>query len=539
MGCAITHWKVELGKEGDSTLWQPLHSNVERDTTDIGICDLATASWHLLRLTAVSTAGEASVVYRVATRDSAGGSISAESVQEVILGGNTGPGGWLDAHVVAGVVSALLLATAFIICACVAFRRRKYGGYRSILPDSRGFNGGILLYSRRFNIWIFMFMTSRQGDSLDNKGGGEDDNARNCEITRTHLYSPTPTKKPRGSLASIKTQDDTTDPYEICPYATFSVGSSEATLEYGLSLHTMTPRDCLDYPTHSDGHHVLEAPAYGRTSRQRSQSNYKETEIAYISNSRDRGEYISRPKSFSCPQSTPAPTPNPASGISEQKEWDADTSKDTRGRPHRSKSRTRDASRRDSSTESNDASSPVQQQRQHYQHPQLVAPQHILAQQQHQQPPPSVSIGAGRSRPHPLPPVRIVRRPSESSSSDNSPMTPPRPLHPPFAFSDSRELSEAECDREIHQGQQKLASEKNLSSSGVGFVRKNISRNSGSVASGGGSGVGKSISKNSSVADGESGDIKAELSVLLQQYQEQQLRKLQKLPEKNPYSINV
>lgn len=40
-----------------------------------------------------------------------------------------------------------------------------------------------------------------------------------------------------------------------------------------------------------------------------------------------------------------------------------------------------------------------------------------------------------------------VRR--DSSSSENSPLTPPRPLHPPSAFSDSREHSEAECDREL------------------------------------------------------------------------------------------
>lgn len=64
---------------------------------------------------------------------------------------------------------------------------------------------------------------SRQGESVDQKGGsGEDDNARNSELTRdSHLYSPTPTKKPRGSLASLKTQDDASNPYEICPYATF------------------------------------------------------------------------------------------------------------------------------------------------------------------------------------------------------------------------------------------------------------------------------------------------------------------------------
>ncbi|KAK7081828.1 hypothetical protein SK128_021787 [Halocaridina rubra] len=482
MGCAITHWKVDLGNEDDSTLWQPLHGNVERDVSDLGICDLALASRHLLRLTAYSTAGETAVVYRVATGDSAGTSFTAESVQEVILGGSVGVGGWLDAHVVAGVVSALLLATALIICVCVAFRRKRYGGY------------------------------SRQGESLDNKGGGEDDNARNCEITRTHLYSPTPTKKPRGSLASLKTQDDTTDPYEICPYATFSVGSSEATLEYGLSLHAMTPRDCLDYPTHSDGHHVLEAPVYGRTSRQRSQSNYKETEIAYITSNRDRGgDYVGHSKSLSCPQPTPAPTPNP--GASDQKEWEDDTRKDSGCRPHRSRSRTREACRRDSSTESNDASSPVQQ-RQHYQHPQIIAPQSHLAQQQL---PSTVSAVTGRNRPHPLPPVRLVRRPSESSSSDTSPMTPPRPLHPPSAFSDSRELSEAECDREIHQRQRKNVSEETDSFSGAGSIGKPPSRGSGSSG----------------------GDIKAELSALLQRYQDQQLQKLRKLPEKNPYSINV
>lgn len=41
-----------------------------------------------------------------------------------------------------------------------------------------------------------------------------------------------------------------------------------------------------------------------------------------------------------------------------------------------------------------------------------------------------------------------IRRDS-SSSEENSPLTPPRPLHPPSAFSDSREHSEAECDREL------------------------------------------------------------------------------------------
>lgn len=51
-------------------------------------------------------------------------------MEEVVLGVHAGVEDWLDAHVVAGVVSAVLLAVAFIICVCVAFRRRKYSGYR-------------------------------------------------------------------------------------------------------------------------------------------------------------------------------------------------------------------------------------------------------------------------------------------------------------------------------------------------------------------------------------------------------------------------
>ena len=79
----------------------------------------------------------------------------------------------------------------------------------------------------------FNFCFVRRGDSIDSKGGAEEDNARN---ERVHVYSPTPTKKPRpsltsahspskrsrASLGSINVHDgNTSDPYEICPYATF------------------------------------------------------------------------------------------------------------------------------------------------------------------------------------------------------------------------------------------------------------------------------------------------------------------------------
>ncbi|XP_042230764.1 Down syndrome cell adhesion molecule-like protein Dscam2 isoform X2 [Homarus americanus] len=508
LGCPVTHWKVELGSEEDEVTWTPLYAHVTRDITDLGICDLTTTSWHLLRITAASTAGDTSIVYRVAIGGYNGGEPPVQEV--VVMGSPAVMTGWLDAHVVAGVVSAVLLAAALIICVCVAVRRR------------------------------------RPGESLDNKGGGEEDNARNSELTRAHLYSPTPTKKPHGSLASLKTQDDTSDPYEICPYATFSVGSSEGTLEYGLSLHAMTPRDCLDQPVHSE-RHTQQSPAYGQLGRQRAQSHYKETEIAYISN-RNRGEYGSRPKSMPGGQPTPAPQPGEAV---EQRAWPEESRKDSRTRPNRSRSRTRgaEAANRDSSTESNDPSSPVQQQRQHYQHPQMPPqphhqqrPQQLASQQmvvsQHPQQLASqqqVTAG-GRVGPHPLPPVRHarVRRDSSSSSGASSPLTPPRPrtppprpLHPPSAFSDSRELSETECDRE-------MLSQAQASSNASQLRGRRINGKIGS----------DNMSAN-------------ELAVLLQRYEQQQQQqqqeqqqqnaqqkhqqqpKLHRGTQKNPYSINV
>lgn len=47
---------------------------------------------------------------------------------------------WLDAHVVAGVVSAVLLAAALVICVCVAVRRQRYGGYRCVGTRAGGCN---------------------------------------------------------------------------------------------------------------------------------------------------------------------------------------------------------------------------------------------------------------------------------------------------------------------------------------------------------------------------------------------------------------
>nr|XP_053635394.1 uncharacterized protein LOC128690684 [Cherax quadricarinatus] len=126
--------------------------------------------------------------------------------------------------------------------------------------------------------------------------------------------------------------------------------------------------------------------------------------ISYIS-TRNRGEYVSRPKSIPGAK-PPKPTPVPAASTAIQSAWDEDSIKDTRSRPHRSRSLTREeATRRDSSTESNNISSPVQQ-RQHYQHqksPSEQYHQHHMQQQQLTQ----QQQQTGNEGPHLLPPATM------------------------------------------------------------------------------------------------------------------------------------
>lgn len=67
---------MELGSDAPQATgpgsWTTLHSHVTRDTTDLGVCDL-TSSWHFLRITASSSAGDTTVVYRVSTMYTEGG----------------------------------------------------------------------------------------------------------------------------------------------------------------------------------------------------------------------------------------------------------------------------------------------------------------------------------------------------------------------------------------------------------------------------------------------------------------------------------
>ncbi|CAL4063442.1 unnamed protein product, partial [Meganyctiphanes norvegica] len=104
----------------------------------------------------------------------------------------------------------------------------------------------------------------------DLSGTVEAENSRNTELTQAHLYSPTPRKKSRASLGSIKTLTDVKDSYEICPYATCNSGTIEESLIYGLSVEDgQSPRDCMDHPPLPNeslyGEHKIHSTGYQKT----------------------------------------------------------------------------------------------------------------------------------------------------------------------------------------------------------------------------------------------------------------------------------
>ncbi|CAL4146743.1 unnamed protein product, partial [Meganyctiphanes norvegica] len=237
-GCPITHWKIE--ESVTETSWKVVHAHLPRSTTDVGLCSIAIAqSWYLLKATAYSTAGELAVVYKIDVRQFLKGPIKYAMIEEVFMDDVGNPArGWIDVHVITGVISAVFMTIALVICVSVAFYKRKY---------TRNKQRGTLCSTI------------------------ETDNARNSELTQARLYSPTSRKKSRASLGSIKTLSDAKDSYEICPYATCSgAGTIEDSLIYGLSLHDeSSSRDLMDHPPPLD----LDEPTYGE--HRRHSSHYK------------------------------------------------------------------------------------------------------------------------------------------------------------------------------------------------------------------------------------------------------------------------
>ncbi|CAL4121604.1 unnamed protein product, partial [Meganyctiphanes norvegica] len=231
-GCPITHWKIQenIGSSG----WKQVHGFIPLSTSDIDICDFAGKKhWYLIKITAVSMAGEISVVYKINLLFlQKAGTSSNNLIEEILIEeSSVSASAWLDVHLIAGAVSAVFMTIACFICCGVIIHKRKYLRYRPAVKN-------------------------------DLSGTVEAENARNTELTKSHLYSPTPRKKSRASLGSIKTLTDAQDSYEIYPYATCNPGTMEESLIYGLSVEEqVSSRDCMDHPP------LLDESMYGEHKR--------------------------------------------------------------------------------------------------------------------------------------------------------------------------------------------------------------------------------------------------------------------------------
>ncbi|XP_047736276.1 uncharacterized protein LOC125177833 [Hyalella azteca] len=153
-------------------------------------------------------------------------------VQEISLVSSNSPSGFLEAPVIAGCISAILLVSAIIICVCAVLSKRKFSwrnntttaGRTSIDCKEKPVNG------------IYSTSDYKRAASAQ-------------KIHSSQFGTSSKKKVKRGSVASLSTRNDNSN-FEIYPYATFGTTPrlDADTYQYGLNLRSQTPgsRDCLD-----------------------------------------------------------------------------------------------------------------------------------------------------------------------------------------------------------------------------------------------------------------------------------------------------
>ncbi|MPC41328.1 hypothetical protein E2C01_034916 [Portunus trituberculatus] len=261
-------------------------------------------------------------------------------------------------------------------------------------------------------------------------GGGGNSNGNTysrslAEIQNHHNDSQEQLSPPPGPRSKHDEAYSVDEPYEICPYATFSMppgttvppgSAGRGTLDYTLQFHTFGHQECFEGQ-----------PAPQRASAASLLGGRRRDGGGGSAAGASVGKTLPHPPPPQAPiPSIPSPPnvtllsfPNPPL-------------------PSRSSSRGADFSFHppDSSTESNDERSPVPPRR-----PQHLPPTH----------PQHASHRLHACTPAP-PPAQGLRPSSTLDSVYSVEGAVGGPLRPPTGFSDSRELSEAECDRDPGQG---------------------------------------------------------------------------------------
>ncbi|XP_068200860.1 cell adhesion molecule Dscam1-like [Palaemon carinicauda] len=452
-GCPITGWNVEYRQHASSSFIS-LRDHVPPTPDSFTIPELAPLTWYQLRVTATNAAGTATATYDVATASLTGATLAPESVVEVVKGG--GPPLYLDPHVLAPIVSGIACTLALLLCVGLLVSR---GRARFMKPDGGANQGG-------------------GGNGRGGGGGGRRGSGPTYSRSLAELQNHRNDSQEQLSPAAQAKHDEAysvEEPYEIYPYATFSVpplsvGGGGA-LDYTLQFQTFGHQDCFE------GQPQPPRSSSFMGSQRREGGTGPTPEIACISSQQTlpissvgvRGRGCRRTKSGD--ENTRGSDSEPDTSGGSPGNVAVQPGADTYKVPVRLR-RGPDFTFHppDSSTESNDERSPVpprrpphqQQQQQQQQQPQqqIQLKQQQQQQQQQQQvkqpqqqatnpPPPHAHAAQHGRRYHAFTPAHAhVLRSNTLESVYSVEGAVGGPLRPPTGFSDSRELSEAECDRD-------------------------------------------------------------------------------------------
>ncbi|KAJ9576974.1 hypothetical protein L9F63_006411 [Diploptera punctata] len=403
-GCLIVYFVVEYRSlSGSNQNWMLVDNNAPAE--QLTIRDLQPASWYQLRLIAHNDAGSTRSLFNFATTTITGATIPPPRDRQ---DPSTGAQFYRDVYVMVPMVCAAIVLVSAPLLGYIALQRR-------ICMRSEGY--------------------SKPGRNLPEShsvcsSSAEMDNKRNCQ----QVYSSSPAK-PENQHHHHNSKHIETAPaeiYEMSPYATFAMATtpanrelSTATLDYTVQFKTFghsendsgIHQDHLPPPRSNKKHSRHIASSDGESSRQVSQQ---------IASRMRHGN----------------PKPHQRDKQTSADNTAHDSESDTSGSPSAVSSyrvpikppasRSLELYRLDSSTESNETS-PLSERRR--------TPRHYPLSSSHKNTPANLGPGAHRGL---LPPHAS----SESSSAEDEASFSSYRLQPPSGFSDSRELSEAECDRD-------------------------------------------------------------------------------------------
>ncbi|XP_068085516.1 cell adhesion molecule Dscam2 [Anabrus simplex] len=392
-GCPILYFTVEYRLLPGNENWLVVDSNI--NTKLFTLRDLRPETWYQLRITAHNDAGSTRALFNVATTNMIGATIAP---LDNLNTSSARARFYQDVYVMVPAVCAAILLLSAALLAYVAIHRRtcqRVAGYKrgQGVPESPSVC----------------------------KAAAEMDNKRNFQ----QIYSSSPAKTDEHH--NQKQMETSSELYEMSPYATFAVPPdpprpvNAATLDYTVQFktfgHSENDSSAHQQPPHHKKHrHTASDGESGRQSvlsAARHRHSMKPHHSLKVENPHDS-------------ESDTSGSPSAASSY--------------RVPVKQTASRSLELYRLDSSTESNETS-PLPERRRTPRHYPACSSERVLQT--------GFSPGCHAKL--------LSCHSSESSSAEDDASFSSYHLQPPSGFSDSRELSEAECDRDASQLDKLLA----------------------------------------------------------------------------------